>query len=700
MKQSYGRNGKFSDLRTRAQVFLTQNKDSTAAMSPEDIKNLVHELDTYQIELELQNEDLRQAQDDLAKSRKRFSDLFDFAPIGYLTISNKGLIVECNLTAAEMLGEHKRRLLQQPLTRFIDKEEQDIFYGHRQNLLDSQNAQNHQTCELRMKNNDGGLFYAHMESTLSPDVDDETCQFRVCITDISERRQLEELLQKKREEEWEKAFDGLADIVVIQDSQMKIIRANKAAYDFLKVKPGELIGKKCFEVFSGFSVPCLGCPDLETLLGEDNYSVVITHDKLGKVFHVSTTAITYGNKIDCIIQIAKDITKQKKLEEKLVQAHKMEALGNLAGGIAHDFNNILMAIIGYAELTELNIPDDSPVRENIHQIITSGRRAADLVRSMLTYSRKTESTLHLIAPYLIVEEVLKMFRSSLPTTINIREEIDKESGHILADPTNIHQIIMNLLTNAKHAMEDQEGTLTIRVYSKEIAAGKIQETTRETDSFVVLSVSDTGCGMDQATIDRIFDPYFTTKKTGRGTGLGLAVIHAIVQKLKGFIQVESVLGGGATFDVYLPNFAKAISDYEESASERSETKKYSPSGNERILVVDDEHMLVEIYKTQLEKNGYSVTTATDSREALNVFREQPGGFDLLISDLTMPGLSGFGLSQAVHQVRPSMPIIMCSGHKDLVSQEDAQTLGIKKFISKPLVRKDLLAAVREVLDEN
>ena len=700
MKQRIDRAGKFSDLRMRAQVFLTHNKESTAAMSPGDIKNLVHELDTYQIELELQNEDLRQAQDDLVKSRKRFSDLFDFAPIGYLTISNKGLIVECNLTAAEMLREHKRSLLQQPLTRFIDRAEQDVFYEHRRNLLDSENAQNRQTCELRMKNKDGGLFYAHMESVVSSDVDVEIGQFRVCITDISERKQLEELLQKKREEEWEKAFDGLADIVVIQDAEMKIIRANKAAHDFLKVKPGELIGKKSFEVFSGFSAPCLGCPDLETLLGEKDYSVVITHHTRGKVFHVSTTAITEGDTIDCIIQIAKDITKQKKLEEKLAQAHKMEALGNFAGGIAHDFNNILMVIIGLAEFAEMDLPADSPVKDNIHQIIASGKRASDLVQSMLTYIRQTESILHLISPHLIVKEVLEMFRSSLPTTIEIREEIDKESGHILADSTNIHQIIMNLLTNAKHAMGGQEGTLTIRVYSKEITVGEIRGTEIGTGSFVVISVSDTGRGMDQATIDRIFDPYFTTKRIGKGTGLGLSVIHGIVQKLKGCIQVESVPGGGSTFDVYLPKYMKAISSDEESASEKSETKQFSSSGKKKILVVDDEHLLVEIYKRQLKQYGYSVTTVTDSRDALNLFREQPDGFDLLITDLVMPKLSGFELSHAVHQIRPDMPIIMCSGHKDLVSEEDAQGYNIKKIISKPLAKENLLAAVRQVLDEN
>lgn len=342
----------------------------------------------------------------------------------------------------------------------------------------------------------------------------------------------------------------------------------------------------------------------------------------------------------------------------------------------------------------------SYVREYIHQIITSGNRAADLVRSMLTYSHKTKRNLQLLAPHLIVNEVLEMFRSSLPTTIEIREEIDKESGHIMADSTNIHQIIMNLLTNAKHAMEDQKGTLTIRVYSKEIAAGETRETETGAGSFVVLSVSDTGRGMDQATIDRIFDPYFTTKKTGKGTGLGLAVIHGIVQKLKGFIQVESVPGGGSTFDVYLPKFAQAISGNEDSASERSETKKISSSGNESILVVDDEYMLVEIYKKQLEQNGYSVTTTADSRDALNIFRQQPDGFDLLITDLVMPGLNGFELSHAVHQVRPGIPIIMCSAHKDLVSQGNIQELGVRKFISKPLFREALFAAVREVLDEN
>jgi CheY-like chemotaxis protein len=359
-----------------------------------------------------------------------------------------------------------------------------------------------------------------------------------------------------------------------------------------------------------------------------------------------------------------------------------------------------MVIIGLAEFAEMDLPDDSPVKNNIHKIIASGKRAGDLVRSMLTYIRQTESILHLISPHLIVKEVLEMFRSSLPATIEIREEIDKESGHILADTTNIHQIIMNLLTNAKHAMEGQEGTLTIRVYSKDITAGKIRKTELGTGSFVVISVGDTGRGMDQTTIDRIFDPYFTTKRIGKGTGLGLSVIQGIVQKLKGCIQVESVPGGGSTFDVYLPKFMKEIASDEESASERSETMQFSSSGKEKILVVDDEHLIVDIYKRQLEQNGYSVTTVTDSRDALNLFREQPDGFDLLITDLNMPKMSGFELSQAVCQIRPGIPIIMCSGHKDLLFEEDVQEYNIKKFVSKPLAKENLLAAVRQVLDEN
>ncbi len=392
--------------------------------------------------------------------------------------------------------------------------------------------------------------------------------------------------------------------------------------------------------------------------------------------------------------IVYDITEEVKLTERLQQAQKMEAIGTLAGGIAHDFNNILSAIIGYSELIQDEVPADSTVGKDIASILVSGERAADLVKQILTFSRKAETKKQPLRPHLIVKEALKMLRATLPATISIKESIDPDCGVILADPTNIHQITVNLCTNALHAMTDQKGTLSVSLQHQELSAAEIGEEALSPGPFVVITVSDTGCGMEKTTIERIFDPYFTTKERGKGTGLGLAVIHGIVHDAQGFIRVESTLGEGSSFIVYLPAL------HEKSATgQNSDNKASLQRGSEHILVVDDEPFLVRATQRQLGNLGYTVTATTDSKEALEKIKTAPEQFDLLITDQTMPGLTGAELALAVKEIKPGLPIILCTGHSDLISEEKAFELGIKKYVLKPVIGDALFQAIREILDE-
>jgi len=688
-------NNTFAELRRRAQTFLAADKSDIKTMSQEDVRNLVHEFDTYQIELELQNEDLRKSQEDLETSRQKYSDLYDFAPVGYLTISDKGLIVEANLTAADMLGVARSFLLKHPFSAFIVHDDQDSYYRYRQNLLDSKERQ---SCELRIQKKDNSVLEVQLESAISQNIDGDLGQFRVCLTEITQLKNVEGELRKSKEQ-WEETFNSITDIITVQDKEMHIVQANKAAHDFFKVAAGGLVGQKCSQVFRGTSEPCPECPVLETGKTSQNCSEIIKHTQLDKTFLVSSSAIqdTNGHG-QYLVHIAKDITEQKRLEEELFQSHKMEAIGTLAGGIAHDFNNILTAILGYSQFVKKEIPAGSPADKDIDMVIQSGLRAAELVKQILSFSRKTDHHLQALTPHPIIKEALQMLRSTLPATIEIKQDIDKECGKIKADPTNIHQIMVNLCSNALHAMDQQKGTLTVRLSRENLETRDVEAYENvAAGSFVVLSVSDTGHGMDTKTMQRVFEPYFTTKKVGEGSGIGLAVIHGIVQDYKGFVKVASTPDQGSTFSVYLPLLEEtAAVENDQLTSQKDEVSLLQGSG--RILVVDDEEMLVRLNKRRLENFGYIVTATTDSEEALEKIGAHPEQFDLLITDQTMPKMSGMELTHEVHKIKPDMPVIMSTGHSDLITKEKALEMGVSKYVAKPIQGNELINAVEELLD--
>ena len=386
---------------------------------------------------------------------------------------------------------------------------------------------------------------------------------------------------------------------------------------------------------------------------------------------------------------------RKQLEQQLHQAQKMEAIGTLAGGIAYDFNNILAAILGYAEIIEMELPENCQAAKDIGQVITAGHRATELIKQILTFSRKTDQRKQPLRIDVIIKEALKMLRSSLPASIEIETNVDMKCGLVHADPTNIHQVIVNLCTNGSQAIGNEKGRLAVTLSRVELEAEQLADKPQiQAGPFVVLTVEDTGKGMDEKTMARIFEPYFTSKGLGDGTGLGLAVIHGIVEDCNGFVEVESTPGKGTVLRVYFPAIEEEV-----VASSETNTHTPLPVGKEKVLVVDDEPDLTEITKIFLTRLGYTVETAVKSIDALEKFRVSPDSFDLVITDQTMPDLTGIELAQAMLKVKPDLPIILCTGYTSALSADEACSLGVRRFVKKPLGKRKLAEIVRQVLDE-
>ena len=378
----------------------------------------------------------------------------------------------------------------------------------------------------------------------------------------------------------------------------------------------------------------------------------------------------------------RQVMERERLTAELRHAQKMEAIGTLAGGIAHDFNNILAPILGYTEISIKSTPEDSIIRKHLGKILRATTRARDLVQQILAFSRAQEGDKRPIEVRPVIKEVLKLLRASIPSTIRIREDLDSRCLPILGDPVHLHQIIMNLCTNAYHAMEDSGGTL-------EVGA----ETATDGKS-VCIWVSDTGPGISGRDMDRIFEPYFTTKKHGKGTGLGLAVVHGIVKGYGGDIKVESVPGQGATFRIYLPAVRAGV----EGHGVALEEAEAIPRGTERILLVDDEELVLQTSEDILRSLGYRVTASRDSLAALELFRKFPHEFDLILTDQTMPEVTGTALAAEAVRVRPDIPVILCTGFSNAVDEKSAADAGISAFIMKPVTMSELARTVRRVLD--
>jgi nitrogen-specific signal transduction histidine kinase/ActR/RegA family two-component response regulator len=507
--------------------------------------------------------------------------------------------------------------------------------------------------------------------------------------EITERQQAEEALRES-EEKYRSMMEAMNNPVYICSKDFRVEYMNTA---MIKRLGHDATGELCHSALHGLEGKCPWCIH-EKVMGGESIKVEVVSPMDNKIFHVSNSPISHTPGSISKLTVFRDITGTRRMEEKLRQAQKIESIGTLAGGIAHDFNNILFPIIGMSELLLEDLPSNSLEHENAQVILEAGQRGGELVKQILAFSRQSEHKLIPVRVQQVLKEVLKLSRSTIPSNIELAQDIQSECGLVLADPTQLHQIAMNLITNAYHAVQESGGKILVELREKWLGNGDVADTVLKPGHYVMLTISDTGIGIDPAVIGRIFDPYFTTKEHGKGTGLGLAVAYGIIKDHHGEVKVYSEVGKGTTFNIFIPLIEKNsdIESFEETVTIHS-------TGHERILLVDDEELIVRIETQMLERLGYKVTSRISSIDALEAFRANPDAIDLVLTDMTMPNMTGDQLAKKLISIKPDIPIIVCTGFSEKLNAENAKASGISGFLMKPVVKSDIAQMVRKVLDE-
>ena len=511
-------------------------------------------------------------------------------------------------------------------------------------------------------------------------------------SDITQAKQREQELGRLAE-----AVRQASEGIVVTDPAGRIQYANPAFETITGYPAGEVTGKNPRFLKSGRHDQTFYQRLWQTILGGSRWTgVLVNKRKDGSLYTADCSISPMKNEKGQVTQfvwITRDISDAVALEKRIAQAQQMEAIGTLAGGIAHDFNNLLFPIFGLSELMMEEMPETSPYRENMRAILKAARRGRDLVKQILSFSRNVEPKKRPILVQPVLKEVYKLARSTMPTNIAIHQHIESHCGTVMADPTQLHQLTMNLITNAYHAVEKGTGQIAFELEEAEVNTAHATGLTIGPGRYAVIRVSDTGDGIDPELMDKIFEPYFTTKELGKGTGLGLSVVYGIVKDHGGDIRVVSERGKGCTFSVYLPLVKNS------HASDRPEPQEVLERGTERILLLDDEEPIVRLEKMMLERLGYHVTACTSSIEAMKVFKTNPGDFDLVITDMAMPDMTGDRLAGELVAIRPDIAIVICTGFSETIDDANAREMGIAGFLMKPVVKSDLARTVRRVLDK-
>jgi two-component system, cell cycle sensor histidine kinase and response regulator CckA len=677
-----------AELRKRAEEHARSMELTLSAHTPEEMQQVLHDLRVHQIELEMQNEELRTAQVEIQAGRERYFDLYNLAPAGYCTLSEKGLILEANLTLAALLGTTRSTLVRQPISRFIFKDDQDIYYLHRKQLFETGEAQ---ICEMRLVKPDGALFWAHLTGTAAQ-AEDGTPVCRVALSDITERKLAErELIES--EERFRSYIEHSPVGVYIVDEQGNLIDVNRTACTDTGYSREELLRMNLLDLN----------PPEQREEAQTRFQAIFTDKKLSAEIPFRRKDGSQGSwALNAILLpdhqmlgFAADITEQKSLENQLLQAKKMETVGRLAGGVAHDFNNMLTVILGHLEIVLDELDPSEMIYSDLQAAYKSAERSADLTAQLLAFARKQT-----VAPVALdlnktIAGMLKMLERLIGEDTDLLWKPGVDLGLVKMDPSQIDQMLANLCINARDAIRDT-GKITIETGSENFdEAYCASHPDFLPGRYVLLAVSDDGCGMDKETFNHLFEPFFTTKGVGEGTGLGLATVYGIVKQNNGFINVCTEPGVGTTFRIYLPQIDSSL---EKKKPARTASSKKSGEGT--ILLVEDEAAILKVTTIMLERMGYNVLPASTPGECIWFAEEYSGQIDLLITDVIMPGMNGRDLANELLSQRPGIKRLFMSGYTaNTIAHHGVLDPGVD-FIQKPFSIQELSTRVREILSRS